>query len=50
MRALLPDAPNPLGGPYRLMGAWESKAWEPWMEGMATHAISIMPQDSIISG
>jgi hypothetical protein len=43
MRALLPDAPNPNGWPYRLMVAWESRAWKPWEEGTATHAMSIMP-------
>lgn len=43
MRALLPDAPNPKGWPYRLMITWEEKAWVPWQEGLVTHALSIMP-------
>jgi hypothetical protein len=43
MRELLPDAPNPLGWPYRLMITWEKKAWQPCEAGIATHAMSIMP-------
>ncbi len=42
MRTWLPDAPNPLGWPYRLMITWQKKAWEPCETGIATHALSIM--------
>ena len=43
MRALLPDAPNPQGWPYRLMITWQKTAWQPCEAGIATHAMSIMP-------
>jgi hypothetical protein len=44
MRALLPDAPNAFGWPYRLMVTSDVYAPKPWIDGIATHAMSIMPQ------
>lgn len=43
MHALLLDAPNPEGWPYRLVVTREGRVWEPWKQGVVTHAISIMP-------
>lgn len=46
MRALLPDAPNPNGWPYRMMVApdgYYSMYGEAYEAGLITHVISIMP-------
>jgi hypothetical protein len=43
MRALLPNAPNPNGWPYRLAVSWEEKVSDYTQQGLVTHAISVMP-------